>query len=89
MHEKCFLLIVPWGFADGISAELHSADHLCLARIIAVLVLQKDAFQNTDFSRLICRLKQKKVDTACLKRFSNFQRRKEWLNKVNLSSFDH
>ena len=29
-------------------------------------VLQKDAFQDTDFSRLKCQLKRKKVDTACL-----------------------
>ena len=29
-------------------------------------VLQKDAFQYTDFSRLKSQLKRKKVDTACL-----------------------
>ena len=27
---------------------------------------KKDAFQNTDFSRLKCQLKKKKDDTACL-----------------------
>ena len=31
-----------------------------LARVISVLVLQKDTIQNTDFSRLNCQLKQKK-----------------------------
>ena len=48
--------------------------------------MQNKAFQNTDFSRLKCQLKWKKVDTACL-RFSKFQPTKEWVNKVNLSSF--
>ena len=29
------------------------------------LFCQKDAFQNTGFSRLKCQLKRKKIDTAC------------------------
>ena len=30
----------------------------------------------------------KKIDTACLQRFSKFQPTKEWVNKVTLSSFE-
>ena len=33
---------------------------------LSVLVLQKDAFQNTDFCRLKCQLKQRKIDTPSL-----------------------
>ena len=33
---------------------------------LSVLVLQKDAFQNTDFSRLKCQLKRRKIDTPSL-----------------------
>ena len=40
-----------------------------------------------DFSRLKCQLKRKKIDAAGLLRFSKFQPRREWVNKVNLSSF--
>ena len=32
----------------------------------SVLVLQKDAFQNRDFSHSKCQLNRKKIDTACL-----------------------
>ena len=40
------------------------------------------------FSRLKCQLKRKKnIGTACLKRFSKFHPTREWVNKVNLSSF--
>ena len=31
----------------------------------SVLVLKKDAFQNTGFSHLKCQLEQKKIDTVC------------------------
>ena len=37
-----------------------------LARVLSVLVLQKDAFQNTDYSRLKCQLKRKTIDTLSL-----------------------
>ena len=40
------------------------------------------------FSRLKCQLKRKKIDTSSLERFSKFQPAKEWVNKVNLSSFE-
>ena len=50
------------------------------------LVLQKDAFQNTDFCRLTYELK--KIGTACFERFCKFQPTKEWVNKVNLTSFE-
>ena len=70
------------GFADGISEELRiNIDHLGLARVISSC-FAKDTFQNTDFSHLKCQLKRKKVDTACLKRFSKFQPPKEWVNKL-------
>ena len=56
-------------------------------RAQSVLALQKDAFQNTDFSSLKCQLKQIKIDTPSLQRFSKFQPMNEWVNKVRLSSF--
>ena len=34
-----------------------------------------------------CQLKRKKIDTACSWRFFKFQLTREWVNKVNLSSF--
>ena len=33
-------------------------------------------------------LSENKIDIACLSRFSKFQPTKEWVNKVNLSSFE-
>ena len=51
------------------------------------LFLKKDPFQNMDFLRLKCQLlKVKIIDTAYLERFSNFQRTRQWVNKVNLWS---
>ena len=39
------------------------------------------------FSRLKRQLKRKKIGTARLWRFSKFHPTREWVNKVNLSSF--
>ena len=44
--------------------------------------------QNTDFSSSKCQLKRRKIDSPSLWRFSMFQPTKEWVNKVNLSSFE-
>ena len=52
------------------------------------LFCKKDAFQNTGFSRLECQLKRKKIDSPSLERFSKFQPTNEWVNRVNLSSFE-
>ena len=53
-------------------------------RIKAVLVLQKDASQNMNFSLLKCQLKRKKKLTQLVcKDFPT----KKWVNKVNLLSF--
>ena len=43
--------------------------------------------KNTGFYGLKCQLKQKELDTACFRRFSEFQPTREGANKVNLSSF--
>ena len=52
------------------------------------LFCKNDDFQNPDFSRLKCQLKwKKKIYAAYLLRFSKFQPTREWVNKVNLSSF--
>ena len=53
-------------------------------RIKSVLVLQKDASQNMNFSLLKCQLKRKKKLTQLVcKDFPT----KKWVNKVNLLSF--
>ena len=52
------------------------------------LFCKKNTFENTDFYRLKCHLKRRKIDTHSLEQFSKFQPTKEWLNKVNLSSFE-
>ena len=55
-----------------------------LARIISSCFAKKAAFQNTDFSRLKCQLKRKSWHITFGK---IFQPTREWVNKVNLSSF--
>ena len=55
-----------------------------LARIINSCFAKKAAFQNTDFSRLKCQLKRKSWHITFGK---IFQPTREWVNKVNLSSF--
>ena len=52
-----------------------------LARVIISCFAKKDAFQNTDFSRLKGQLHRKQTDMAW------FQPTREWINIVNLSSF--
>ena len=48
----------------------------------SVLFCKKDAFENTEFSHLKCRLKRKKLTRHVF--FNLFQ--VSWVNKVNLSS---
>ena len=43
------------------------------------LFCKKDAFQNTDFSRLKCTLKLKKNCAAYLLRISKFEPTREWV----------
>ena len=42
----------------------------------------------SDFSSLKCQLKRRKIDTPSLQLFSKFQQTKEWVNKVNVLSFE-
>ena len=58
-----------------------------LARVISSLFCKKEVFQRTDFSRLKCQLKRKKLTKHVLERFCKFQPTREWVNKVNLWSF--
>ena len=51
------------------------------------LFCKNDDFQTADFSRFKCQPKCKKIYAAYLLRFSKFQPTGEWVNKVNLSSF--
>ena len=51
------------------------------------LFCKKDAFQNTVFSRFKCQLKRETLTEHDFYRFSKFQLTREWVNKVNLSSF--
>ena len=58
--------------------------------IKSVLVLQKDAFQNTDFSHLKCQLKRKKNWYSLFVKIFQVSASEgsEWVNKVNLLSFE-
>ena len=51
------------------------------------LFCEKDAYQNMDFSCLKCQLEQKKNNAARFLRFFECRPTRNWLNKVNLSSF--
>ena len=48
---------------------------------------KKDAFQNMDFSCLNCQLEQKKINAARFLRFFECRPTRNWVSKVNLSSF--
>ena len=58
-----------------------------LVRVISSCFEIKMLSKNTGFSRLKCQLKRNQIDTACFQRFSKFQPTREWVNKVNVSSF--
>ena len=57
------------------------------ARVISSF-FAKRCYSKYVFSRLNCQLKRKKIDTPSFYRFSKFGPTEEWLNKVNLSSFE-
>ena len=58
-----------------------------LVRVISSCFEIKMLSKNTGFSRLKCQLKGNQIYTACFQRFSKFQPTREWVNKVNVSSF--
>ena len=59
-----------------------------IARVISSC-LQKDAFQTTEFSHLKCQLKRKQNwHDLFVKIFQVSADEAEWVNKVNLSSFE-
>ena len=48
-----------------IKREIFTNRAQSLAHVISSFSAKKEAFQNKEFSRLKCQLKQKKIDTAC------------------------
>ena len=73
-----------------ITGEIHTSHEVLYMKSCSrsqFLFWKKDAFQNTDFSCLKCQLQGKKNHAAGLQIFSKFQLRREWVSKVNLSSF--
>ena len=58
-----------------------------LLSVISCCFKTKMLSKNKDFSRLKCQLKRNEIDTACSQRFPKFQPTREWVNKVNVSSY--
>ena len=65
----------------------HEVLYMKLVCVISSCFAIKMLSKNTGFSRLKCQLKWKKIDTACFWRFSKFQLTREWVNEVNVLSF--